>query len=274
MAKKVKITATHRIVLALFALFIVVQAVGLYLGSKLIAIPEIQPVTGAVYGVGIFVYILFSTAIILLIIKYIKRFLRVMELLAIFVSTEIFFEILLLGFVPAGAEFLPAVALALTVTASRVFWKNILTQNIAMLLSIIGVGALLGATLGFLPALILLGLLAIYDVVAVFKTKHMVTMAKEIVKQKLAFTLAIPTPQHVFQLGGGDLVMPLVFSVAVLREFGLVTALATVTGSMLLLMLFFAWLFKRPGRAYPALPPVTIGAIIGWAFAVLAGVLV
>lgn len=261
------------IVLSLLGLFLVVQSIGLYLGSKLIALPELEATTEAVYGVGIFLYILVATAIVLLVIKYWKNFLKVMELLAIFVSTEIFFEILLMGFVTPGTEGTIAIALAALITISRVFWKNILTQNIAVLLSIIGVGSLIGASLGFLPAIILLGLLTIYDVIAVFKTKHMVTMAKEITKQKLAFTMAIPTKKHVFQLGGGDLVMPLVFSIAVLREFGLVTALATVTGSMVTLILFFAWLFNRPGKAYPALPPVTIGAIVGWSIAVIAGVL-
>ena len=266
--------AGRNIILALLGLFIVVQGLGLYLGSKLITvIPVGQVITSPEYGGYIFAYILFATAVVLLIIKYWKNFLKVMEVLAVFVSAEIFFEVLLLGFVPFGSETIPAVVLAAAITLSRLVWKNIITQDIAMLISIIGVGALIGANIGFLPALILLGLLTVYDVIAVFKTKHMVTMAKEIVKQQLAFTLAIPTPKHVFQLGGGDLVMPLMFSVAVLREFGLVVALATVLGSMITLTAFFAWLFNRPGRAYPALPPVTLGAILGWSLAVVIGVL-
>jgi presenilin-like A22 family membrane protease len=231
------------------------------------------PTTDAVYGVGIFFYILLATGFVLLVIKYWKNFLKVMEVVSILVSSWVFFQVLILGFVPYGAEVVPALVLAIAVTLSRLVWKNLLTQNIAMLLSIIGVGALIGASLGFLPALILLGLLTVYDVIAVFKTKHMVTMAQEITKQQLAFTLAIPTPKHVFQLGGGDLVMPLVFSIAVLREFGPVVAIATVLGSMITLTVFFAWLFNRPGKAYPALPPVTLGAILGWSLAVIIGVL-
>ncbi len=263
----------QKIIFSLLALFLIVQAVGLYFGTKLIALPEIVPATNAAYGIGIFLYIMVATAVVLLIIKYWKNALKVMELLSIFVSTEIFFEILLLGFVPAGSELIPAVILALIITSSRIIWKNLLTQNIAILLSIIGIGSLIGASLGFLPAIILLGLLTIYDVIAVFKTKHMVTMAKEITKQKLAFTMAIPTQKHLFQLGGGDLVMPLMFTIAVLREFGLVTAIATMAGSMIVLVLFFAWLFQRPGKAYPALPPVTLGAILGWSLATIIGVL-
>jgi len=268
-AKKGEIGTNQKVVLVLLATLLLVQAIGLYLGSKLVVLPEIQPESDAVYGVGIFLYIMVATAVVLVVIRYKRKLLKVFELLSIFISTEIFFEVLLLGFVPEETGAMAAMALALLITLSRVFWKNMLTQDVAILLSIIGVGALLGASLGFLPALILLGLLAVYDVLAVFQTKHMVTMAKEIVKQKLAFTMAIPTKGHVFQLGGGDLVMPLVFSVAVLREFGMVAAIATVVGSMVVLMAFFAWLVNRPGKAYPALPPVTIGAILGWALAVL-----
>ena len=273
MARKKQIDANRKVVLYLLGLLLFVQLLGLYLGSKLIRVmPQSQVASGAEFGVFIFAYILFATGVMLLIIKYWKNVLRGMELFSVLFSTFIFFSVFLFELVPAGLEDVLGVLLALIVTASRVFWKTFLTQNVAMLLSIIGVGAMIGASLGFLPALILLGLLTIYDVIAVFKTKHMVTMAKEIIKQKLAFTMAIPTKNHTFQLGGGDLAMPLVFSVAVLREFGMATALATVGGSMLFLVIFFAWLSKKPGKAYPALPPVTLGAIAGWAIAVLIGV--
>ena len=271
MAKKKQLPENQMVALLLLGLLLFVQLLGLYLGTKLVLLPEIEPMTEAVYGIGIFLYILVATGFVLLVIKYWKRGLRLFELLSVFLATEIFFEIFFLGLVEPGLEVGIALLLAAGITIARIFKKNILTQNIAILLSIIGVGALLGASLGFLPALILLGLLTIYDIIAVFKTKHMVTMAKEITKQKLAFTLAIPTKKHLFQLGGGDLAMPLVFSVAVLREFGLTTALATVAGSMVVLVMFFAWLAKKPGKAYPALPPVTIGAILGWAIAVIVG---
>jgi len=198
-AKKQRISPNQKVVLVLLLTLLFVQTIGLYLGSKLIAIPEIQPATGAIYGVGIFLYIMVATAVVLIIIRFKRKLLKAMELLSIFISTEIFFEAMLLGFVPEGTGATIAIGLALLITLSRVFWKNMLTQDVAILLSIIGVGALLGASLGFLPALILLGLLAVYDVLAVFQTKHMVTMAKEIVKQKLAFTMAIPrrTPKYI-----------------------------------------------------------------------------
>lgn len=260
----------------MFALFLLVQSVGIYLGSKLITVPEIVPETSAAAGGFVFAYILVATGVILLVIRFWPAFLKVMEVLAILFSTEIFFEVLFLDIVPADTGFQAAILLALAITALRVLKRNILTQNTAMLLSIMGVGSLLGASLGIVPATVLLGLLAAYDVVAVFKTKHMVTMAKEITKQNLAFTLAIPTKKHVFQLGGGDLVLPLIFTVSVLREAGLASALITMTCSMLGLLVLFSYLVSKPGRAWPALPPVAIGAMIGFGISqllVMGGVL-
>jgi presenilin-like A22 family membrane protease len=262
----------QRLVALLLASFLGVQAFGLYLGWKLVTAAGIVPETSAQAGAGIFIYILVATVFILAIIKYFRKALKALEILSILFSTFVFFSILFFGVLPDQLADYAAIGLAIGITALRVAFPGIITQNASILLSIIGVGALLGASLGVLPALILLGLLSIYDVIAVFKTKHMVTMAKEITKQQLAFTMAIPTRKHTFQLGGGDLVMPLIFTVAVLREFGVGVAVATMASSMLALTALFAFILRTPGKAYPALPPVTIGALLGFSAALAAKV--
>jgi len=254
---------SQKLILSLLTMFFFVQMIGLYLGWKLIQQPEIQPETSAIAGAGIFLYILVATAVLLALIKFVPQILKLIEVVSIFFSTEIFFEVLFLGFATPTIGFYTALVFAAAVVIARMLKKNYTTQNIAILLSIMGVGSLLGATLGVIPAMVLLGLLAVYDVIAVFKTKHMITLAKEVIKQKLAFTVAIPTSKRVYQLGGGDLVMPLIFTVAVLREYGPMEAVVTVTGAMLGLVALFALLIKKPGKAYPALPPVAIGSFIG-----------
>jgi presenilin-like A22 family membrane protease len=228
---------------------------------SVIPVPEYTTVEG---GGGLFISILIATVFMLALVKFVPQALKVLEFIAILTSTFYFFLLLLLGVVPDALLEIIALIFGLGFAVMRVLKRNIITQNAAMLASIIGVGAFLGSELGFLPAITLLTALTFYDIIAVFYTKHMVTLAKEVVKQRLAFTVAIPTRKHLFQLGGGDLVMPLVFTVAVLREFGLMVALSTMVGSMLVLVAFFAWLFSRPGKAYPALPPVTLGAMAGF----------
>jgi presenilin-like A22 family membrane protease len=125
------------------------------------------------------------------------------------------------------------------------------------------VGALLGVSIGVLPVIVFLILLAAYDYIAVFKTKHMVTMAKAVAKKNLSFTFALPTQKHQFELGTGDLVMPLVFSVSVLNDSlarGLIWPVATLPSIIILLAAFLGLAFtldygsKNVGKALPALP--------------------
>src|SRR5207244_4089879 len=55
-----------------------------------------------------------------------------------------------------------------------------------------GVTAILGISFGLLPAILLLVALAVYDAWAVYRTKHMVTLADELTSQRLPILLVIP----------------------------------------------------------------------------------
>jgi presenilin-like A22 family membrane protease len=116
-------------------------------------------------------------------------------------------------------------------------------------------------------------LLSVYDFLSVFWTKHMVQMAKAITEKPMAFTAALPCKtkkiKHTFQLGGGDIAIPLMFSASALRFYGLVPAIFAVAGALIALLLLFSTVLKNPGHALPALPPISAGAIVGFAVAVL-----
>ncbi len=249
----------------LISIFLAIQLAGIYLGSKLIQVPELEPETSAAAGPLIFIYLLVVTAIVLLIIKYFSGFMKGFELIAVFFGSEIFFETLFMGFIKQSQAFMIALVLAAALTGIRHKKRNLWTQNTAITLSAIGIGSQLGASLGIWPILILISLLAVYDVVAVFKTKHMVTMAKEIIKQKLAFTLAIPTQDRVFQIGGGDLIMPIILEVSILRYGGIVPAIAAMIGGLIGVTGLVIYLNKKPGRPMPALPPIVLGLLTGFA---------
>ncbi len=69
--------------------------------------------------------------------------------------------------------------------------KNMGFKNIAAILSSLGIGLLLGLGFGPIASLILIGLLAIYDFVAVFVTKHMLTLATVAIKNNLALMVDV-----------------------------------------------------------------------------------
>jgi len=158
------------------------------------------------------------------------------------------------------------------------FRPNILVQNLAVSLMCIGAAAFLG--LGFEPKqlIIILIILAVYDIVAVFVSGHMIKMFKEMVGHKLVLALTIPTTlkgwltnisqvkvgQDFMFLGTGDLVLPLALAISSLRH-GLISSVFVILGSGIgMAILVWYFLSQKEKRALPALPPIIVGSILGY----------
>ncbi len=288
-----------KIVTALILVFLCVQAIGLTTGYRyleLVSAGEVEPAIPegkeSIASVLLFAYILFATGIILLIVKFKKKLLTAVEGLAIFFTSSIVFELLIpVGINIPGAFTIPiGIPLALTLTVIHLSRPTYLTQNVALIFAVSGAGAILGASLGVMPVLIFILFLGIYDFISVFYTKHMLYMAKAITERPRAFTAAFPTniksytktsskengeegktkreSGHTFQLGGGDLAIPLMFTVSLLN-ISIISALAASLGALTALILLFTYILKRPGIALPALPPVTAGAVTGFLLSLL-----
>ena len=140
--------------------------------------------------------------------------------------------------------------------------------NAVLVVSLSGVGGLIGASLGIKPSLILLILLAVYDIIAVFGTKHMVTLAKES-KDRLPLMFSVPLGKSNLNLGTGDMAIPLIFAVSVLRDHALANAAATAFGGLIGLTILFAYIIHRGRATLPALPPIAAGLIGGYAAGIM-----
>jgi presenilin-like A22 family membrane protease len=209
----------------------------------------------------IFAYILVSTAILLLFIK-----LKFEKMIKLFINVAILFglTITLSSFI-GDIAILPALILVLLR-----LWKseNLLLMNLVLILTIPGIGSVLGTQLGPVPSLILLLILAIYDVIAVFGTKHMVTLA-ESAKDKIPMMIAIPVEDRHLGLGTGDLAIPLVFSVSLLRDYDLTNSVITTIGGCIGLMALFLYTTRKKDVALPALPPIAAGLLLGFGLSLL-----
>jgi presenilin-like A22 family membrane protease len=220
-----------------------------------------DPINAVALIVGILVF----TAILLLFMKFFKGagLFRVLEIFVLFSATVI-----------AASAFLPELAFMFAVqlvALKLLFPKNIFFRNVAAIVAVAGVGALIGVSLGVVPVLIFLILLSVYDFIAVFKTKHMVRLAKGISGRNLAFTVALPSKKHQFELGTGDLVMPLVFAVSVMKTSQplgfpgfVVPAAMVLVASFIGLLLTINYVRTRIGKALPALPPQAALMIVAW----------
>ncbi len=292
-----------QIMTLLIIVFVTVQCLGLLTGIQylqLISVGELEPALGnpenPMNSLFLLLYILFVTGLMLLIIKYKKKILIAIEAAAIFFASDIVFELLLpIGIpIPNVGPIAIGPFLALGLTYFHMRNPTYFSQNLALVFAVSGAGAVLGASLGLVPVLIFMLALGIYDFISVFYTKHMVKMAEAITERPRAFTAAFPSdietytqsmdekesqkkkePEdvegengHTFQLGGGDLAIPLMFSVSVLR-IGIINAVAAAIGSFIALLLLFYFMLRKPGMALPALPPVSAGGIIGFLVSLL-----
>ncbi|HIH09718.1 MAG TPA: hypothetical protein HA254_03520 [Candidatus Diapherotrites archaeon] len=270
--------------MAQFALvFLVTQLLGLYAGNYLIE----EQIHATVINdnpesvdnsLGLIAMMLASTGALLLVLRYAPEWFmallfRAMESLAVFATT-------LIVLLPSGIADNYIFAIAILIVALRIiFSRQLLLRNIASIVSAAGAGALIGASLGVLPIIVFLALLAIYDFIAVFKTKHMVELAKGLTKRNLAFTLALPTKEHQFELGTGDLVVPLAFAVSTLAasKQQLLPPASLVTPSLVLLASFLGLIATlhyasgRRGKALPALPLQCALMVFAFAAAKIAG---
>jgi len=157
-----------------------------------------------------------------------------------------------------------------------------------------GVTAILGISFGTLPAILLLIALAFYDAWAVYRTKHMITLADELTSQRLPILLVIPKKagysfrqqkslkeqvasgeeREAMFVGLGDLIIPgilavssFTFSSATGRSFlGLLPnasiAFGTVLGSLVGFIVLMRYVLK--GNPQAGLPLLNGGALLGF----------
>jgi presenilin-like A22 family membrane protease len=163
-----------------------------------------------------------------------------------------------------------------------------------------GVASIFGRSLDILPVIILLILLAVYDAISVYKTKHMITLAEGVIDLKTPILFVIPKKRNysfiregigklseggersAFIMGMGDLIMPSILVVSAnvflkegtrilgfvikgTRIFGFINlpALGAIVGSLagLTVLLYFV----NSGKPQAGLPPLNGGTLIGFA---------
>ncbi len=158
-----------------------------------------------------------------------------------------------------------------------------------------GVTAILGISFSWVPATILLVALACYDAWAVYRSKHMVTLADELTSQRLPVLLVIPKSadykfaeqkslkeqvtkgeeREAMFIGLGDLIIPGMMTVSALAWLpdtvgtGLLTlspswtvALGTLIGSLVGFSILMRYVLR--GNPQAGLPLLNGGALVGY----------
>lgn len=306
----------YRQLIQILAMFMIVQFFGLLLAAITFSGATLQTVQGSVLFnsyTSILFYIayiaVFSLVMILLFkLLNVNRIFRILEAFVVFISSFIVFAVLLqllpgtLLFtafgIPVSADALGALvgAALLVALKNRFQWL----RNTTAIISATGVGFLFGITFTFWIALLFMAALAVYDFIAVFVTKHMLSLAKVAEDNNLALLIGVnevaglprqsvgkeivaeynkrkrqghnpfkgvigsglvPVAARV-ELGTGDLSMPLMVSVAAAAStLSFTLSLFVVVGAIFGLLLTM-FILRKYKRALPAIPPLLLGVLI------------
>ncbi|MEK7607186.1 MAG: presenilin family intramembrane aspartyl protease [Patescibacteria group bacterium] len=236
--------------------------------------PEIMPQASTVSG---FVFSFLAATVVLFILLKSFRGRVIFEfLLSIAVFGGVWF--LLGAFLPSPWDILFASA----VTLLRLFLPYVIVQNGVMIAGVAGISAMLGISTPWKTALMILVLLSIYDVIAVYETKHMVTMFKGLLERGVVFALTVPEKlsgqfhhlrsvnprEGYFFLGSGDLALPSLFVVSAFATHPAL-GIGAMIGSALGVVLMETLFRLGKGNPMPALPPITLGSLLGFFLAML-----
>ncbi|MEW5996190.1 MAG: presenilin family intramembrane aspartyl protease [Candidatus Micrarchaeota archaeon] len=254
-------------------MFILTQFLGLYTGIFILedarTNPVVQEYIAVEHGVSslpLFVlYILIGAAVFLVMMKlHIELLFALLEMLVISVTSSILFYAFIRPFI---ADALPAMALAALLGVLLAVAKHFirLLKNLAAVLSSAGAGAVFGFTFSFLASLIFFLLMAVYDYIAVFRTRHMVSMAREIIRHDMSFTVTakerLPTgAESRLDLGTGDLALPIMVEVSAYQihpVLSLITMMGAAAGVTFVLV--YAW---RKKVFLPAIPFIFSGILL------------
>jgi presenilin-like A22 family membrane protease len=216
------------------------------------------------------ILILLFTVFILFVIKTDKKYILHAILLFAVAATLYYVFITFIGAVPA-------ILLTAAITVLLYKFPEWYVVDITGVLVGAGASAIIGISLEILPTLILLILLTIYDIISVYKTKHMITLAEGVMDLHAPILFVVPKRRdYAYFMGLGDAVMPtiLVVSASVFLPAGcmavqlpllggialpvVLAAIGTLIGYVVLMIIVMG------GKPQAGLPFLNTGAILGY----------
>jgi presenilin-like A22 family membrane protease len=271
-------------------LILIVQILALFLSmpmkaNEMQAFEDPTQVSNSIYYV--IMILVFTLFVLLALKKNIKWVISLFIYLAIITTLYyVFFALFTLFPALSGFEAVASFVLSAGITVLLYKYPEWYIVDIAGICIAAGVSALIGISLSVIPVIILLLLLAIYDAISVYKTKHMITMVEGIMDLKLPILFVIPKnlnysflqedfksgeKREAFFMGLGDAVMPTllvvsanVFMISKGISYPVIGAiLGTLAGHIVLSILVMS------GKPQAGLPFLNSGVILGFFIGVL-----
>jgi len=282
---KSKTIANYLPFICMGAFLIIVQVLALLLTPQMIAhemqaFEDPQSVLNPIWYMGL---ILLFTLVALFVIKLKLRWIFHAFFIIAIASTLYFVFFGVLSLVTSlSASLIGSLIATIALTVLVYKFPEWYVIDVTGILIGAGVTAIFGISLAIIPTLLLLIGLAVYDAIAVYKTKHMIALAEGMMELKLPVMFVIPKrrgysflkdefkkgERGAYFMGLGDAVIPsiLVVSAKVFTTpptgFLNLPALGAIIGTLVGFGVLTKFVAK--GEPQPGLPFLNTGAIIGF----------
>lgn len=278
-------------IVAMGIIILVVQVMALILANPMDelgmqAVEDPQSTANSIYYIVII--LLFTLFILIAIKKNIKWIIQLVILGAVASTLYYgFYPLLYLFGIGEMASMIPSLFLALGLTVLLYKFPEWYIIDIIGIVVGAAASSIFGISFGIIPAIVLLGLLTIYDAISVYKTKHMIDLAEGVMDLKLPILFVIPRKKgysfiednpaaegerEAYFMGLGDAIMPtvLVVSANIFTEYSGIISPAAAGAMIGTLIGFIAlMILVMRGKPQAGLPFLNTGAIAGYCIGAL-----
>ncbi|MBN2110290.1 MAG: hypothetical protein JW705_04290 [Methanosarcinaceae archaeon] len=289
----------YKPMLAMAGIIIVVQLVALLLAAPMVeedmrAFENPDDASNSI--LYIFAILIFTFLLLLAIRKGMQWIIQLVILLAVGATMYyVFYALLSIADISVMANNALSVTASVILTVLLYKFPEWYVINTTGLIIGAGASAIFGISLSIIPVVVLLGLLAIYDAIAVYKTKHMIDLAEGVMDLRLPILFVMPKhmkysfiedsfkkeegeEREAFFMGLGDAIMPTILVVSAnvfltdayrLGGFINIPALGAMTGTIAGFIALTVLVMK--GKPQAGLPFLNGGVILGYIAGVLIG---
>jgi presenilin-like A22 family membrane protease len=269
-------------------LFVVASLVALVMALELESISPTNPSQNTSAGFGYVAYFIVAVIVMSAVILYISKkkkmgFLRIFFVISmvfvIYIVSSLLYALLPINYPEYYVLSFGTPVLFLYLLLYKQNWIII---NIAGVLTAAGLAAIWGVDLGLYAAIVLMIVFAVYDYIAVYKTKHMLDIARASTSSNMPLFFVVPETLNynikdmdidtksgergAIMIGFGDIAIPNVMVISSYLYSGTWTffVLPLIGGIVAMFTLFT--IIKRPA---PGLPFLNTGVLLGFIIALL-----
>ena len=277
--------------IALILTFILASVLAVFMSLTITSIPGGQSAPSSTSGFGYIIYYLVAAIVFSGLVIFLGRRDKARIIRYFFIGVTAFvifyvFSILGLYIADTLVEYYAiAIAPALIFAAAMLIFDKWYITNIVGFLLTAGVASIWSEVIGVWASVAFLAVFAVYDYISVYRTKHMISLARVSVQERLPMLFIYPTrrgagvsnldfePRNdgrrgdVIALGFGDMVFPAIMVVSsslYQPNHLLIFATLPILGAVAGMIVLFFFVSSRPA---PGLPLINTGAIGGFLIA-------